>query len=82
MRIFDVHILKYYIQVTKLWPLHFSDLEPAPKVGTPTQNGVYADADEDDEDEITTPRKHMMPDGVQSPDSGIHGDKSATDLQA
>lgn len=42
-------------------------------------NGHYEDADET----LTTPvGKGKIYEGIQSPDSGIHGDKSATDINA
>lgn len=40
-------------------------------------NGVF-----DDADEVSTPTAKGLPDVIQSPDSGIHGDKSTTDITA
>lgn len=36
----------------------------------------------DDAEEVTTPTAKGLPEGIQSPDSGIHGDKSSTDITA
>lgn len=42
----------------------------------------YEDAEEDEiEDEGGAIGKQLMQNGLQSPDSGIHGDKSANELQ-
>lgn len=40
-------------------------------------NGMFEDADE-----VSTPTAKGLPDVIQSPDSGIHGDKSTTDITA
>lgn len=40
-------------------------------------NGVY-----DDAEEVSTPTAKGLPEGIQSPDSGIHGDKSSSDITA
>ena len=40
----------------------------------------YEDADDDVEDDNGAIGKQLMQNGLQSPDSGIHGDKSANEL--
>lgn len=46
-------------------------------------NGHSDDAYEDADETLTTPvGKGKIYEGIQSPDSGIHGDKSATDINA
>lgn len=40
----------------------------------------YEDADDDVEDDAGAIEKQLMQNGLQSPDSGIHGDKSANEL--
>lgn len=40
----------------------------------------YEDADDDVEEDNGAIGKQLMQNGLQSPDSGIHGDKSANEL--
>ena len=51
------------------------------KSGDEEDDENFEDAEDDDEDVNTGAiGKQLMQNGIQSPDSGIHGDKSATEL--
>jgi hypothetical protein len=45
-------------------------------------NGHADDAFEDADESLSPVGKGRVYEGIQSPDSGIHGDKSATDINA
>ncbi|XP_045164687.2 constitutive coactivator of PPAR-gamma-like protein 1 homolog isoform X2 [Mercenaria mercenaria] len=58
-----------------------SEQVKADKSGDDEDDENFEDAEDDEEDANTGAiGKQLMQNGLQSPDSGIHGDKSATDL--